>query len=328
VPEIEFRQAVRDALDEELARDERVIFFGEDVAIAGGVFAATPGLYEKYGPGRVFDTPISELAMTGAAYGAAVTGMRPVLEIMFGDFTTIAMDGIVNSAAKVRYLSGGEVTAPLVIRMTYGAGPRWGAQHTQSVESWLANVPGLTIVMPSTPHDALGLLKAAIRSPDPVVFLEHKGLYGKKGEVPDAEYVLPIGRADVKREGDDLTIVASGLMVDRALAAAATLALEGVSAEVVDIRSVLPLDVDAIVASVTRTGRLVVVHEAPVFGGIGGEIAAAVVQRAFGYLDAPIERLGGAWTPVPFGQVLIDEYLPSEADVAAAGRRAVGAAAG
>jgi pyruvate dehydrogenase E1 component beta subunit len=325
---ISYRDAVRRALQEEMRRDPAVFVFGEDIAEPGGVFKVTQGLLDEFGPERVFDTPISESALAGVAVGAAMMGLRPVLEIMFGDFTTIAMDGIVNSAAKVRYLSGGEVTAPLVIRMTYGAGPRWGAQHTQSVESWLANVPGLTIVMPSTPHDALGLLKAAIRSPDPVVFLEHKGLYGKKGEVPDAEYVLPIGRADVKREGDDLTIVASGLMVDRALAAAATLALEGVSAEVVDIRSVLPLDVDAIVASVTRTGRLVVVHEAPVFGGIGGEIAAAVVQRAFGYLDAPIERLGGAWTPVPFGQVLIDEYLPSEADVAAAGRRAVGAAAG
>jgi pyruvate dehydrogenase E1 component beta subunit len=311
-----------------MRRDPAVFVFGEDIADPGGVFKVTQGLLDEFGPERVFDTPISESALAGVAVGAAMMGLRPVLEIMFADFTTIAMDGIVNSAAKARFLSGGEVTAPLVIRMTYGAGPRWGAQHTQSVESWLANVPGLTIVMPSTPHDALGLLKASIRSPDPVIFLEHTQLYGKKGEVPDEEVLLPIGRADVKRDGDDVTIVASGLMVDRALAAAATLALDGVSAEVVDIRTVVPLDAEAIVASVTKTGRLVVVHEAPVFGGIGAEIAALVVQRAFGYLDAPIERLGGAWTPIPFGQVLIDEYLPSEADIVAAARRAVGAAAG
>jgi pyruvate dehydrogenase E1 component beta subunit len=318
---ITYREAVQRALREEMRRDPNVFLFGEDVAEAGGVFKATQGLLAEFGPVRVFDTPISESAIVGAAVGAAMMGMRPVVEIMFADFTTIAMDGIVNSAAKVRFLSGGEFTAPMVVRMSYGAGARWGAQHTQSVESWLANVPGLTIVMPSTPYDVVGLLKSAVRSPDPVIFLEHKQMYGKKGEVPDEEFVVPIGEAAIRRQGDDLTIVATGFMVDRALAAAATLAEEGTSVEVIDVRTIVPLDTATIVESVTRTGRLVIVHEAPVFGGFGAEIAASVSSLAFGYLDAPVERLGGAWTPIPFGQVLIDEYLPSEKDVVEAARR-------
>ncbi len=318
---IAYREAVQRALREEMRRDPRVFLFGEDVAEPGGVFKATQGRVEEFGPRRVFDTPISESALAGVAVGAAMMGMRPVLEIMFADFTTIAMDGIVNSAAKVRFLSAGEYSAPMVIRMSYGAGPRWGAQHTQSVEAWLMNVPGLTIVQPSTPHDLLGLLKSAIRSPDPVIVLEHKNLYGHKEDVPDEEFLVPIGKAAVRRKGTDLTIAATGAMVDRALAAAAKLASNGTEAEVIDVRSVIPLDVETIVESVTRTGRLVVVHEAPVFGGFGAEIAAAVGTRAFGYLEAPIERLGGAWSPVPFGQVLVDEYLPSEHDIAAAAQR-------
>jgi len=318
------RDAVRRAIREEMQRDERVFLFGEDVAEPGGVFKVSQGLLDEFGPERVFDTPISESALAGVAVGAAMMGMRPILEIMFADFTTIAMDGIVNSAAKARFLTAGEVTVPLTIRMTYGAGPRWGAQHTQSVESWLANVPGLTIVMPSTPYDLLGLLKSSIRWPDPVIFLEHKQTYARKGEVPDAEFLVPIGRADVKRVGDAVTIVASGAMVDRAITAADQLQGRGYSAEVIDIRTVLPLDVKTIVASVVKTAHLVVVHEAPVFGGIGGEIAAIVAQEAFGYLDGPIQRLGGAWAPVPFGQVLIEEYLPGEADIVRAALRALG----
>jgi pyruvate dehydrogenase E1 component beta subunit len=312
---IAYREAVQRALREEMRRDPAVFVFGEDVAEPGGVFKATLGLLEEFGPTRVFDTPISESALAGVAVGAAMMGMRPVLEIMFADFTTIAMDGIVNSAAKLRFLSAGEYSAPMVIRMSYGAGPRWGAQHTQSVEPWLMNVPGLTILQPSTPYDLLGLLKSAIRSPDPVIVLEHKNLYGRKGEVPDEEFLVPIGKASVRREGSDATIVATGAMVERALAAAATLASGGTETEIIDVRSILPLDVETIVQSVTRTGRLVIVHEAPVFGGFGAEIAAAVTQRAFGYLDAPVERLGGAWSPIPFGQVLIEEYLPSERDI-------------
>jgi pyruvate dehydrogenase E1 component beta subunit len=309
-------------------RDPAVFLFGEDVAAPGGVFKVSQGLLAEFGPARVFDTPISESALAGVAVGAAMMGMRPILEIMFADFMTIAMDGIVNSAAKVRYLSGGEITAPLVVRMTYGVASRWGAQHSQSVESWLTNVPGLTIVMPSTPYDMVGLLKSAIRSPDPVVFLEHKQMYGKKGDVPDEEFLVPIGRAEIRRAGMDVTVVASGLMVDRSLAAAEALAALGTSTEVIDIRSVQPLDADTIVDSVVKTGHLVIVHEAPVFGGLGGEIAAIVAKRAFGYLDGPIERVGGAWTPIPFGQVLVDAYLPSEADIVGATQRTLGGSVG
>jgi pyruvate dehydrogenase E1 component beta subunit len=244
---------------------------------------------------------------------------------MFADFTTVAMDAIVNHAAKINYMSGGETPAPLVLRMAYGAGPRWGSHHTQSVESWIANVPGLTIVMPATPYDAKGLLKAAIRTPNPVIFLEHKLLYGKKGEVPEGDYIVPIGKAEIKRPGDAVTVVASGLMVDRALDAARTLAEEGISAEVIDLRSVQPLDEDTILASVEKTGRLVIVHEAPVRGGFGGEIAAVVANKGLGFLDAPIERVGAPWTPVPFGQLLVNAYVPKEDDIIRAVRNTQGA---
>jgi pyruvate dehydrogenase E1 component beta subunit len=323
--EITYREAIREALREEMRRDDRVFILGEDVAAAGGVFKVTQGLLAEFGPERIFDTPLSESAIVGAAVGAALMGMRPVAEVMFADFTTIAMDGIVNHAAKVHYMSGGEVSAPLVVRMAYGAGPKWGSHHTQSVESWLANVPGLTIVMPSTPADAKGLLTAAIRTPNPVIFLEHKLLYGKKGEVPEGEYIVPIGKADIKRPGDNVTIVASGMMVDRALGAARILAAEGVSAEVIDLRSVQPLDEETILESVEKTGRLVVVHEAPVRGGFGGEIAAVVASKALGFLDAPIQRVGAPWTPVPFGPVLVDAYVPKEADIVQAVRATQGA---
>ena len=322
--EITYREAIREALREEMRRDSLVFILGVDVAAAGGVFKVTEGLLEEFGPERVIDTPLSESVIMGAAVGAALMGMRPVAEIMFADFVTIAMDGLVNYAAKIHYLYGGELSAPLVVRMAYGAGPSWGAQHTQSVESWLANVPGLTIVMPSTPHDAKGLLKAAIRSPNPVVFLEHKLLYSKKGQVPDDEYIVPIGRADVKQPGDDVTIVANGMMVDRALSAARTLAQEGISAEVIDLRSVQPLDAETILASVKKTGRLVTVHEAPVAGGFGAEIAAVVASRALGFLDAPIERVGGPWAPIPFGPVLTNAYVPKEADIIQAVRSGSG----
>jgi len=323
--EITYREAIREALREEMRRDERVFILGEDVADAGGVFKVTLGLLAELGPTRVIDTPLSESAIVGAAVGAALMGMRPVAEVMFADFTTIAMDSIVNHAAKIHYLYGGELSAPLVVRMAYGAGPKWGSQHTQSVESWLANVPGLTIVMPATPADAKGLLKAAIRTANPVIFLEHKMLYGKKGEVPEGEYLVPLGKADIKRSGEDVTIVAMGMMVDRALAAARTLAEEGTSAEVIDLRSIQPLDEETILVSVEKTGRLVIVHEAPVRGGFGGEVAAVVANKALGYLDAPIRRVGGPWAPVPFGPVLVDAYVPKEADVIQAVRVTQGA---
>ena len=323
--ELTYREAIREALREEIRRDDRVFLFGEDIAVYGGIFKVTDGLLAEFGPERIFDTPLSESAIVGAAVGASLMGMRPVAEVMFADFTTVAMDAIVNHAAKMNYMSGGETSAPLVVRMAYGAGPRWGSHHTQSVESWLTNVPGLTIVMPATPYDAKGLLKAAIRTPNPVIFLEHKLLYGKKGEVPEAEYIVPIGKADIKRPGDDVTIVASGLMVDRALDAARTLAQEGVSAEVIDLRSVQPLDEETILGSVEKTGRLVIVHEAPVRGGFGGEIAAVVAGKALGFLDAPIQRVGAPWTPVPFGPVLVDAYVPKEADIIQAVRTTQGA---
>ena len=318
--EITCRDAIREALREEMRRDDSVFLMGEDIAEYGGIFKVTDGLLAEFGPDRIFDTPLSESAIVGAAVGAALMGMRPVAEVMFADFTGVAMDAIVNHAAKVSYMSGGETSAPLVVRMAYGAGPRWGCHHTQSVESWLANVPGLTIVMPATPYDAKGLLKAAIRTPNPVIFLEHKLLYGKKGDVPEAEYVVPIGKADVKRPGDAVTIVATGLMVDRALGAARSLAADGISAEVIDLRSIQPLDEDTILASVEKTGRLVIVHEAPVRGGFGGEVAAVVATKALGYLDAPIQRVGAPWSPVPFGQILVDAYVPSEADIVRAVR--------
>ncbi|HSB72941.1 MAG TPA: alpha-ketoacid dehydrogenase subunit beta [Candidatus Methylomirabilis sp.] len=324
--QITYREAIREALREEMRRDERVFVFGEDVADAGGVFKVTLGLLSEFGPERIFDTPLSESAIVGAAVGASLMGMRPVAEVMFADFTTIAMDAIVNHAAKVHYMSGGEMTAPLVVRMAYGAGPKWGSHHTQSVESWLANVPGLTIVMPSTPADAKGLLKAAVRTPNPVIFLEHKLLYGKKGDVPEGEYLVPIGRAAIVHPGEDVTIVASGMMVDRALGAARTLAGEGLGAEVIDLRSVQPLDEETVLGSVEKTGRLVIVHEAPVRGGFGGEVAAVVANQALGFLDAPIQRVGAPWTPVPFGPVLTDAYVPKEADILQAVRATQGAA--
>jgi len=314
--EIMYRDAIREALAEEMRRDPHVFLMGEDVAEHGGNFLVTTGLYAEFGEERIFDTPLSESALVGAGVGAAMLGMRPVVEVMFADFVTIAMDAIVNHAAKVYYMSGGAVTAPLVIRLAaYGAGRRSGAHHSQSIESYLTNVPGLTIVMPSTAYDAKGLLKTAIRSPNPVLFLEHKMLYAKKGEVPEGEYLLPIGVADIKRQGSNLTLVSFGRMVDVSLAAAKTLEAQGVNAEVIDLRSLQPLDEDSILASVKKTGHLVIVHEAPVRGGFGGEVAAVVAEKALGYLDAPIKRVGAPWVPVPFSPPLEDAYVPQEADV-------------
>jgi pyruvate/2-oxoglutarate/acetoin dehydrogenase E1 component len=319
--EIMYRDAIREALAEEMRRDQRVFLMGEDVAEHGGNFLVTTGLYDEFGEERVFDTPLSESALVGAGVGAAMMGMRPVVEVMFADFVTIAMDAIVNHAAKVNYMSGGLVTAPMVVRLAaYGAGRRSGAHHSQSIESYLTNVPGLTIVAPSTACDAKGLLKAAIRSANPVLFIEHKMLYAKKGEVPDGEYLIPLGVADVKREGTDLTLVSFSRMVDVALAAAKALEKEGVSAEVVDLRSLQPLDEETILASVRKTGHLVIVHEAPVRGGFGGEVAAVVAEKALGYLDAPIRRVGAPWVPVPFSPTLEDAYVPVEADVVKAAR--------
>jgi pyruvate/2-oxoglutarate/acetoin dehydrogenase E1 component len=308
MPEIEFRQAIRDALDEELARDERVIFFGEDVAIAGGVFAATPGLYEKYGPSRVFDTPISELAMTGAAYGAAVTGLRPVLEIMFGDFLALSMDSLINQATKYHFLTEGRYGVPLVIRSVVGAGGRFGAIHSQMPVSWLMGIPALKIVTPATPADAKGLLKASIRDDNPVVFFEHKRLYSIKGEV-NGDEPLELGRASVVREGGDVTLVSAMKGVHDCLAAADLLAAQSVSAEVIDLRTLRPLDFATVVRSVEKTNRVAVVEEGPLTGGWAGELLALVTEHALGDLD-DAWRITTPNSPIPYSPPLEDAFLP------------------
>ena len=313
--EIEFRQAIRDALDEELARDERVIFFGEDVAIAGGVFAATPGLYEKYGPSRVFDTPISELAMTGAAYGAAVTGLRPVLEIMFGDFLALSMDSLINQATKYHFLTEGRYGVPLVIRSVVGAGGRFGAIHSQMPVSWLMGIPALKIVAPATPADAKGLLKAAIRDDNPVVFFEHKRLYSIRGDV-DSDQPLELGRAQVVRGGNDVTLVSAMKGVHDCLEAADLLAAQGVSAEVIDLRTLRPLDIATVVVSVEKTNRVAVVEEGPLTGGWAGELLALVTEHALGDLD-DAWRIATANSPIPYSPPLEDAFLPGPDRIAA-----------
>ena len=313
--ELTFVEAISQALHEEMARDERVFVIGEDIRIGygkGGAFGATNGLFARFGPERVIDTPISESAIAGMAVGAALWGMRPVAEIMFSDFLALAMDHIANSAAKMRYAYAGEAIVPVVFRMAFGGGVGAALHHSQSPEAWITNVPGLKIVMPSTPYDAKGLLKSAIRDDNPVVFFEHKYQYSRlKGPVPEEEYVLPLGKADIKREGEDITIIAFGAMVHQALAAAASLASEGIKAEVLDPRPLVPLDKQTILQSVKKTGRVIIVHEAPTFGGFGGEIAAMIIEDAFYSLDAPIKRIGAPYTPVPVSPILEKFYLPN-----------------
>jgi pyruvate/2-oxoglutarate/acetoin dehydrogenase E1 component len=305
--ELEFRDAVREALDEELARDERVIFIGEDVAVAGGVFAVTPGLVEKYGSDRVIDTPISELALAGAVYGSAVSGLRPVVEIMFADFLPLVMDSLINQATKYWYLSNERGTAPIVIRSACGAGGRFGAIHSQMPVSWLLGVPGLKIVCPATPADAKGLLRSAIRDDNPVLFLEHKRLYSLKGEANGE--LVPLGQAKVVREGRDLTIATAMKGVHDALAAAETLAAEGIDAAVIDLRTLRPLDVETIVGSVETTNRLLVVEEGPETGGWAGEVIARVTDVALGQLDT-VWRLATPDLPIPYSPPLEDAFLP------------------
>ena len=311
--QIPFRTAIRDALDEELAADERVILFGEDVAVAGGVFATTPGLYQKYGPERVFDTPISELALAGAAFGSAVTGLRPVVEIMFGDFLTLAMDSIVNQSTKYWFLTGEQVSVPIVIRSVVGAGGRFGAIHSQMPASWFMGVPGLKIVAPSTPADAKALLKAAIRDDNPVLFFEHKRLYTLEGEVDGAAAAL--AEARVVREGNDVTVVTAMKGVHDSLEAAETLAEDHVSAEVIDLRTLRPFDVDTVLASVRKTGRIAVVEEGPLTGGWAGEVLATVTEHALGYLD-DAWRIATPNTPIPYSPPLEDAFLPGPERIA------------
>jgi acetoin:2,6-dichlorophenolindophenol oxidoreductase subunit beta len=312
--ELEFREAIRSALDEELERDERVILFGEDVAAAGGVFAVTPGLYEKYGPARVFDTPISELAMTGAAYGAAISGLRPVLEIMFGDFLALSMDSLINQATKYWFLTQGRHSVPLVIRSVVGAGGRFGAIHSQMPISWLMGVTGLKIVAPSTPADAKGLLKASIRDDNPVVFFEHKRLYSTAGPAGDGGDCA-LGQAAVVREGADVTLVSAMKGVHDCLAAAELLAGQGVSAEVVDLRTVRPPDIETIVRSVEKTNRIAVVEEGPRTGGWAGEVLAALTEEALGDLD-DAWRITTDNSPIPYSPPLEDAFLPDAGRIA------------
>jgi acetoin:2,6-dichlorophenolindophenol oxidoreductase subunit beta len=311
---IAFRTAIRDALDEELAADERVVFFGEDVAVAGGVFAATTGLHEKYGSQRVFDTPISELALAGAAFGSAVTGLRPVIEIMFGDFLTLAMDMLVNQATKYRFLTQEQVSVPLVIRSVVGAGGRFGAIHSQMPASWFMGVPGLKIVAPSNPADAKALLKAAIRDDNPTLFFEHKRLYGLEGEVNGAAGRL--GEAAVVREGGDVSIVTAMKSVHDALEAAEQLERDHISAEVIDLRTLRPIDVDTVIASVRKTNRVAVVEEGPLTGGWAGEVLACVAEQALGHLD-DAWRIATPNTPIPYSPPLEDAFLPGADRIAA-----------
>ncbi len=313
--QIEFREALRQALDEELERDERVVLFGEDVAVAGGVFAVTPGLYERHGAHRVFDTPISELAMTGAAYGAAITGLRPVLEIMFGDFLALSMDSLINQATKYFFLTGGRRGVPLVIRSVVGAGGRFGAIHSQMPVSWLMGIPGLKIVAPSTPADAKGLLKGAIRDENPVVFFEHKRLYSLKGAV-DGDEAFQLGRAAVVREGGDVTLVSAMKGVHDCLAAAELLAAEGVSAEVIDLRTLRPIDAETVLESVVKTNRIAVVEEGPLTGGWAGEVLALVTEHGLGDLD-DAWRIATANAPIPYSPPLEDAFLPGPGRIAA-----------
>jgi 2-oxoisovalerate dehydrogenase E1 component len=320
--QLHYVEAIREALDQEMQRDGRVVLMGEDVGGIGGLFGCSVGLQTKYGIGRVRDTPISENAVINAAVGAALTGLRPVVEVQFFDFVTHMMDGIVNQAAKLRFMLGGAVTIPLVVRGPQGGGIRLGAQHSQSLETWFAHVPGLVVLAPSTPYDAKGLLAAAIRDDNPVVFLEHKLLYQRsRGGVPEQPYELPIGRADVKRAGRDVTVVATMAMVDAALAAARLLAEEGIEAEVVDPRTIRPLDSATILASVRRTNRCVVAHEGWKTHGFGAEVAAMIMEDAFDHLDAPVLRVGMADVPMPYNAELERHVMPDADDIAAAVRR-------
>ena len=308
---ITYREAVNEALKEEMEKDDTVLLIGEDVGVFGGAMAVTQKLYDKFGGKRVVDMPISESAIIGAALGCALTGLRPIAEIMFIDFVGVCMDQIFNQVAKVRYMLGGQAKVPLVIRTQGGAGKSYAAQHSQSLESWFANVPGLKVVMPSTPYDAKGLLKSSIREDNPVIFIEHKLLYNSKGEVPEEEYTIPIGKADVKREGSDITISAHCKMVIHALEAADSLEKEGISVEVVDLRTLSPLDTDTLVESVKKTGHLLTVEEGNKSVGIGAEVSSRVTEEAFDYLDSPVRRLATKDVPIPFNKELEKAVLPN-----------------
>jgi acetoin:2,6-dichlorophenolindophenol oxidoreductase subunit beta len=319
--ELSYAQAIQEAMAIAMEADERVFLMGEDIGVYGGAFQVTGDLVQRFGTERVMDTPISELGAAGVAIGAALTGLRPIFEFQFSDFSALAMEQIVNQAAKLRFMLGGAVSVPLVMRFPSGSGTGAAAQHSQSLEAWFAHVPGLKVVQPATPHDAKGCLLAAIADPDPVMIFEHKLLYKMKGEVPEGHYVVPLGKARLCRPGRDVTIVATSIMVHRALAAAEALAREGIEAEVIDLRSLRPLDREALTQSVKRTHRLVCVYEGVKTLGIGAELSASIAESdAFDYLDAPILRLGGAECPIPYNPELEKAAVPQTPSIIAAVR--------
>ena len=325
VRELTYAQAIQEAMSLAMEADETVILMGEDIGVYGGAFQVTGDLVHRFGEDRVMDTPISELGGAGVAVGAAMTGLKPIFEFQFSDFATLAMEQIVNQAAKIRYMLGGEVNVPLVMRFPAGSGTGAAAQHSQSLEAWLAHVPGLKVIQPATPHDAKGMLLAAVADPDPVMIFEHKLLYKMKGPVPEGSYTVPIGKAEVRRYGTHVTIVATAIMVHRALDAAAELAKEGIDAEVIDLRSLRPMDTGTIIESVKKTGKLMCVYEGVKTLGIGAEVSAAIAESdAFDYLDAPILRLGGAECPIPYNPELEKTAVPQVDTILNGARSLVG----
>lgn len=322
--EITYAEAIREALTQEMERDKRVFIIGEDIGVYGGAFGVTLGMVEKFGKERVIDTPISELGIAGAITGAALHGMRPVGEIMFMDFTTLAAEQLVNQAAKIHFMFGGKATVPFVLRTPAGSGTGAAAQHSQSLENWFVHIPGLKVIMPSTAYDVKGLLISSIRDDNPVIFVEHKLLYKTKGQVPEESYTIPLSKAEVKRTGKDLTIVATSIMVHRSLEAAEQLMKEGIDVEVVDPRTIKPLDKETIIQSVMKTGKALVIHEACKTGGYGGELIAVIAEsEAFDFLDAPIQRLAGRDMPIPYNRNLEYHTVPQVENIIEAARKLV-----
>ena len=320
---LSYREALNQAMREEMRRDENIILLGEDIGSYGGVFKVTKGLWDEFGADRVIDTPISEAGFVGAAIGAAITGLKPIVEIMWVDFMLVAMDQMINQAAKMTYMSGGQTKVPLVIRTQGGGGRGNAAQHSQSLETLFAHIPGLKVVVPSTPYDAKGLLKSAVREGCPVVFIENKMLYNQKGEVPEEEYLIPLGKADIKRKGSDVTVVALSRMVAFALEAAEQLSREGIDVEVIDLRTLVPLDLEMVKVSLRQTHRVVIVHEATGAYGWGAEVAARLQEEAFDELDAPILRVTAENTPVPYNLKLEKEMFPQVSDIISAIRKTI-----
>jgi len=313
--EIMYREALKRALYEEMKRDPMTFIMGEGIAERGGSYKVTEGLYQEFGAGRVIDTPIAEASFTGMAVGAALVGTRPIVEILFVDFTMLVLDQIANQAAKYNFMSGGQGSVPMVLRTQGGAGNGLAAQHSQSLEALFYHIPGLKVVMPSTPYDACGLLKTAIRDDDPIIFIEHKLLYMTKGDVPDEEYTIPLGKADIKKPGDDLTLVTYSYMTHTCLEAAEALSKEGISVEVVDLRTLTPLDKQTVLASARKTGRVIIVHEACKRGGVGGDLAAMIMEEAYDDLDGPVMRIAGKSTPIPYNIGIEKASVPSVEEI-------------